>query len=84
MHDTYQLRDVERRLAEDERTSELGVQLTEHGGRLFVRGQVSSEAAREAVLSVIREMCPESDVVDEMSCTEGSLSQGPQTAEEIR
>lgn len=84
MPDTYELRDVERRLAEDERTSELGVQLAQHGGRLFVRGQVASDAARQAVLEVVGEMCPGSDVVDEMSSAEESLARAPERAEEIR
>ena len=84
MTDTYQLRDVERRLAEDERTSELGVHLAEAGGRLFVRGQVSSEAGRQAVLAVIAEMCPGTEVADEMTCDEESLGRRPETAEDIR
>lgn len=84
MPDSYELRDVERRLAEDERTHELGVRLRERGGRLFVEGTVASEQAREGVLQVVRENCGGCDIVDEMVCEEASLGRAPQNAEEIR
>jgi hypothetical protein len=82
--DTYELRHVEQRLAEDPRTAEMGVQLAEHSGRLFVRGQVSSDQRRRAVLEVVREMCPDAELVDEIVCTESELSQAPRKVEEIR
>lgn len=84
MPDSYRLRDVERRLAEDERTSELGVHLAEHGGRLFVQGTVAGEAAKQAVLEVVAEQCPDCQVVDELACEEATLGTAPRPAEEIR
>ncbi|HEX5535283.1 MAG TPA: hypothetical protein VFX33_16200 [Actinomycetales bacterium] len=82
--DSYDLRHVEQRLAEDPRTAEMGVQLVSHSGRLFVRGQVSSDQRLRAVLEVIRELCPGADLVDEIVCTESELSQAPRKVEEIR
>jgi hypothetical protein len=84
MPDSYQLKDVERRLAEDERTHELGIHLQARGERLFVEGPVSSERARSAVLEIVREECPGCEVVDEMVADEEGLGTAPGTAEEIR
>lgn len=84
MPDAYQLKDVERRLAEDERTNELGVHLQERGGRLFVEGLVASEKARDAVLEIVHEECSGCEVVDELVVDEESLGTAPATAEEIR
>ena len=49
MTDPYRLKDIERRLAEESGTAELGIHLGEHGDRVFVTGQVASEASRRAV-----------------------------------
>ncbi|MFP5334406.1 MAG: hypothetical protein ACLGIV_03750 [Actinomycetes bacterium] len=84
MNDAYRLRHVEQRLAEDDRTAELGVHLREHEGRIFVGGQVASGPAKDAVLEVVREMCPGCDVVDEMSCADEALGRRPEGAEVIR
>lgn len=84
MTDTYDLRHVEQRLAEDDRTAELTVQLVEHGDRLYLRGHVSGEARRRAVLDVVREMCPDCEIVDELASAEEGLSHAPDHTEEIR
>ncbi len=84
MTDTYELRHVEQRLAEDDRTAELNVHVQERGGRLFVRGPVSSEERRHAVLAVVRELCPGCEVVDELSATDSTLGHEPDHVEEIR
>lgn len=84
MTDPYRLLDVERRLAEDPRTAELGVHLVEHAGRLFVRGRVSGEERRRVVLEIVREMCARADVVDELASSEDGMSSRPGHAEEIR
>jgi hypothetical protein len=83
MADTYQLRDVERRLGEDDRTSELGVSVNERGGRLFVKGNVPSVQRRRAVLDIVQQMCPGTEVVDEMTNTGESLRTRPDHTEEI-
>ncbi len=84
MTGTYQLRDVERRLAEEAATAELGVHLSEHGRRVVVHGQVSSEASRRAVLGRVGELCPDREVVDELTCAEQTLSDPPHPAEDLR
>lgn len=83
MPNTYQLRAIERRLAEDHRTHELGVHLAVRGGRLFVSGTVSSEESRSAVLEVVREGRDGLEVVDDLVCEEAALRHPPTTSEEI-
>ncbi|WP_109473677.1 hypothetical protein [Ornithinimicrobium cavernae] len=84
MTDEYQLRDVERRLAEEEETAELGVHLSEHGGKVFVHGEVASEASRRAVLDRVSALCPGRAVIDQLTCAEQMLGQPPVSAEELR
>lgn len=84
MTGTYQLRDVERRLAEEAGTAELGVHLTEHGDTVVVHGEVSSEGSRRAVLDRVRALCPGREVLDELTCAEQTLSSPPHGAEDLR
>jgi len=84
MSDSYALRHVEQRLAEDDATAELGVHLFRTGGRVFVRGQVSGEPRRGRVLAIVREMCPDDEVMDELSCAERTLAVQPDHTEVIR
>lgn len=84
MTGTYQLKDVERRLAEEAATAELGVHLTEHGGKVVVHGAVCSEGSRRAVLDRVATLCPDREVVDELTCAEQTLSRPPHAAEELR
>jgi hypothetical protein len=84
MTGTYQLRDVERRLAEEAATAELGVHLTEHGTKVVVHGQVSSEDSRRAVLERVASLCPGREVLDQLTCAEQTLSRPPHGAEELR
>ena len=82
--DAYALKDLERRICEDERVTELGVRLSVRGGRVVVHGNLMSEARRDEVVSLVREHCPACDVVDETSCAEAELSTPPVRAEELR
>jgi hypothetical protein len=79
----YQLKDVERLLAEDDRTSELQIQLTMTGGQLVVRGRVASQERIERVLQIVREQCPDVPLVDELEAGEETLSKVPADSEEI-
>jgi hypothetical protein len=79
----YQLKDVERLLAEDDRTSELQIQLTMTGGQLVVRGRVASQERIERVLQIVREQCPDVPLVDELEADEETLSKVPADSEEI-
>lgn len=78
------LRDVERRLAEEHGTAELGVHLEDRGGRLVVHGHVSSEDRRRAVLDRITELLPTAAVVDQLSCAEEHLGGVARPPEDLR
>lgn len=84
MTGTYQLKDAERRLAEEAGTAELGVRLSEHAGKVVVHGEVSSEGSRRAVLDRVAALCPDREVVDELTCAEQTLSSPPHASEELR
>jgi hypothetical protein len=79
----YQLKDVERLLAEDDRTSELQIHLTVTAGQLVVRGRVASQERIERVLQIVREQCPDMPLVDELEADEETLSTVPTGSEEI-
>ena len=82
--DAYALRDLERRICEDERTTDLGVRLSVRGGRIVVQGALASSARRDDVVALIREICPDCAVVDETRCADAELSTPPHGAEVIR
>lgn len=84
MTGTYQLKDAERRLAEEAGTAELGVHLTQHGEKVVVHGEVCSEGSRLAVLDRVASLCPGLKVVDELTCAEQTLSRPPHAAEDLR
>jgi hypothetical protein len=78
------LRDVERRLAEEDATAELGVHLDQRGEKVLVHGQVSSEDARRAVLDRVGELLPGTEVVDQLNCSAERLAGPPPTPEQLR
>lgn len=78
------LRDVERRLAEEEGTAELGVRLDDRRGKVVVHGHVSSEEGRRAVLARVGELLPDAEVVDELTCAEQHLAGGTRPPEDLR
>jgi hypothetical protein len=82
--DGYRLKDLERRIAEDDEAAELGVHVVRSGDRLFVRGHVASAARRERVLELVRQECPEIEAVDELHCVDRELSIEPGAAEVLR
>lgn len=82
--DAYALKDLERRICEDERITDLGVRLSVRGGRIVVQGTLASSTRRDAVLALIHEACPDCPVVDEMRSADGELSTPPHGAEVIR
>lgn len=84
MTDSYHLKDIERRLGEEVDTAELGVQLSEHGRRIYVHGAVASEGTRRSILRRVEELCPGREVVDELTCAEETLSDPPRSSEELR
>ncbi|MGH9104693.1 MAG: BON domain-containing protein [Acidimicrobiales bacterium] len=45
-------------LAQDPRTGELGLEVVVDGGEVFVRGQVTTDQRRQAVVEVVEELVP--------------------------
>jgi len=82
--DVYDLRELERRLAEDDATAELGVHVHQAGSQLIVHGWVSSSQARTRMLAAVREGCPGMPIIDELTSQDSTLSGGPAPSEEIR
>jgi hypothetical protein len=78
------LREVERRLAEEESTAELGVHLSERGGRVVIDGQVASETSHRAVLDLVGALLPGVEIVDQLTCAEETLAGPPRPAEDLR
>jgi hypothetical protein len=80
----YLLKEIERDVGDDERLAELNVRLSSRGGRIVVQGAVASVAGRDAVLGLVRQRCPECEVVDELVVAEDGLSRPPARPEVIR
>ena len=80
---TYDLREIERSLCEDDDTAELGIHLSLHGGRLFVRGDVASDERRRVVLDCVARHCGDVPLVDELSVAAEGLTHAPDHREEI-
>ncbi|MEV7010556.1 BON domain-containing protein [Streptosporangium sp. NPDC051022] len=58
---------VQRALAEDERTNELGIKVDVKGEQLFLRGQVTGTERRLLIADVAREAAPGLTVRNEIS-----------------
>ncbi|GAA3834678.1 hypothetical protein GCM10022226_65200 [Sphaerisporangium flaviroseum] len=61
---------VQRALAEDERTYELGIRVDIRGDQLFLRGQVECHERRVLVAAVAQETAPGLKVHNEVSVVE--------------
>ncbi|MFI0419229.1 phospholipid-binding protein [Spongiactinospora gelatinilytica] len=61
---------VQRALAEDERTHELGIRVDVRGDQIFLRGQVGDEYRRETIAGVAGEAAPELELHNEISVVE--------------
>jgi hypothetical protein len=66
----YQAGRIERALAEDRRTNELGVRVEVERGAVYLRGEVAGERRRRLIGEVAREVAPELAVRNEVSVTE--------------
>ncbi|MBB4918497.1 BON domain-containing protein [Streptosporangium saharense] len=58
---------VQRALAEDDRTNELGIRVDVRGGQLFLRGQVSGDERRLLIADVAHEAAPELTLRNEIT-----------------
>jgi hypothetical protein len=65
----YLVNHLEQRLAEDDRTTELGIVATVQGDTVHLRGDVASEHRRELVGLVAAEAAPGYTIVNEITVT---------------
>jgi hypothetical protein len=56
-------------LARDERTGELGIDVSITGGKVFLQGKVSTPDRRDAIAQVAAESLPHCTVVNEVTVT---------------
>ncbi|MBP2703178.1 BON domain-containing protein [Microbispora sp. RL4-1S] len=61
---------VQRALAEDERTNELGIRVDVRGEQVYLRGQVSCSERRHQIENVARETAPGMRVHNEITLVE--------------
>ncbi|WP_155340385.1 BON domain-containing protein [Acrocarpospora corrugata] len=61
---------IQRAIAEDERTNELGIKVDIRGDQLFLRGQVCEDDQRDRVAEVAAETAPGLVVHNEVTCVE--------------
>ncbi|MEU4449732.1 hypothetical protein AB0F44_00290 [Nocardioides sp. NPDC023903] len=73
-----QTRDLEREIATDPRTNELGIRLRVRGDNLVVSGEVASEERRSTVLEIIKEHDTGLDIVDYIVLSAEPGPGGPQ------
>lgn len=57
-------------LARDDRTGELGIDVSITGGKVFLHGKVSTPDRREAIAEVAAEFLPHCTVVNEVTVTQ--------------
>jgi hypothetical protein len=75
----HQVGRIERALAEDPRTHELGIRVDVEDGLVCLRGEVTGESRRQAIAEVAREAAPELPVRNEVSVTEVLPPAAPET-----
>jgi osmotically-inducible protein OsmY len=63
---------VQRALAEDDRTTELGIRVDVRGDQVYLRGQVTSSERRRQIENVTREATPGLKVHNEITLVEVS------------
>ncbi|MDF5753194.1 BON domain-containing protein [Spongiactinospora sp. TRM90649] len=61
---------IQRALAEDTRTHELGIRVDVRGDQLYLRGQVTGEDRRRMIAGVAHEAAPDLTVHNEVSVVE--------------
>lgn len=59
-------RQIEKALADNPRTNELGVQVQFSRGQVTLQGEVASDERRRAVLDVVWEEAPDADIDDRL------------------
>ncbi|GAA3164816.1 hypothetical protein GCM10010466_64650 [Planomonospora alba] len=67
---------VQQALAEDERTTELGIRVDVRGEQLFLRGQVSCEERRTLIADVAEEAAPGLAIRNELTVSDVRVPEG--------
>lgn len=65
----YLIGHIQQALATDPRTGELELDVRIAGGRIFLTGAVATRERCEAVETVVREVAPDIDVMNELTVT---------------
>jgi hypothetical protein len=74
VNDPHQARRLEKALADDERTHELGVRVIATSERILAQGEVASEERRQTVLEVLREHAHDVPVTDQLTVSADAVS----------
>lgn len=77
MNDVHLARRLERALADDERTNELGVRIVVTDDRVVAAGEVASDERRRAVLAVLRDEEPGRPVDDQLTLSAEPMGRQP-------
>jgi osmotically-inducible protein OsmY len=81
--DLYLAMAIEESIGGDERTTELGVRVRVHAGRVVLRGTVASPSRRDAAAAVAAEHAPTHRIVNEIRVVDPGVSQhGEEPTEE--
>ncbi len=75
----YRAGHIMQRIAEDPRTSEMGIQVSVHRDWLVVSGVVPTPQRREEILRIVREEAPDLRIRDEMQITGAGDPDGEET-----
>lgn len=75
-------RKIEKALADDPRTNELGIQVQFSRGQVILQGEVASDERRRAVLDVVWEQAADADIDDRLFIS-GAVVNAPTTPEVI-
>ncbi len=67
MSDQHLARRLEKALADDERTNELGITVRADADRIVAQGEVASDERRQTVLEVLQELEPEQTITDHLT-----------------
>ena len=73
MNDAHLARRLEKALADDERTNELGVHVLATSERLVAVGEVATEDRRQTVLEVLHEHEPQLRITDQITVSSAAL-----------
>lgn len=74
----YVVAHIREALVADDRLNEQGIEIVVVGARLELRGEVATPARRAAALSVVHEMAPGVEVVDDLRVSRSTHPDDPE------